>query len=376
MMETEAVQSEGTQEVDLYEYGDQESPNDTAAPESSETEGPEPSDTPSDDSADTADGDTDLESEGQAVGTAEPSQQQAAPDEPWNPTQPFTYQSGGRTHELSGALLGADGVLYVPPEAVQEVSRLVSLGRHHETVHRQQIQSFQRQLSEAKESKSQAQVRAEATANFWAALEAKGPQALWDFLNEWKTNKPQLEAARLKAEAEHIRKEAERMRQGDPEEQQARETETRVNTIEGLIDQVRNNPQYKFLSDDQLKTFAKRLWRNQGQLFAQADRDYPEHGVQKGQLIYQTGYFDEELAEFASVAQAQAQNRQNVADARKFNQQRNAQGKRGPAVGQGSAQTGRSSGGNGKQKFKSKQDWQDSLYASVGIANPSPVDDE
>jgi hypothetical protein len=374
MMETEAAQSEGTSEVDLYEYGDQESPEDTDAPESSETEGPEQG-TPSDDSADTADGDAELESDGQAVGTAG-QQQQAAPDEPWNPTQPFTYQSGGRTHELGGALLGADGVLYIPPESVQEVSRLVSLGRHHETVHRQQIQSFQRQLSEAKESKSSAQVRAEATANFWAELEAKGPQAIAQFLQNWMVNKPQLEAARLKAEAEQIRGQVERMQRGDPEEQQARETETRVNTIEDLVDRVRANPQYKFISDDQLKTFAKRLWRNQGQLFTQADRDYPEHGVQKGQLIYQTGYFDEELAEFAAVAQARAQGQQNVADARKFNQQRGAQGKRGPSVGQGSAQSGRTSGGNGRKKFGSKQEWQDSLYQSVGIANPAPVDDE
>lgn len=377
-MDTEGPQSGGMQSADLMDFmdGDDELQDtlDTSNDGAGDTAaGSEQSDTPlaQDPSHPREDDAVDDESD-DALAAATPQGTEGANVAPsWEPTTPFTYQVGHATHSLGDAQVGADGVLYVPKENVEEVQRLISRGRYHEEVYPRERQQLERRAREAESRYDENAIKAKASAEFFDKLSQQPPEQILQFLTNWQTNRPQVLAAQERAQAQELYKRAQAIQAGDPAENAYRQQEQKAQTIQSIAANV--GSQYAFLTPEDRKVFAKRLERNQGQLFLTADRDYASHetsngiAVQKGSLALNQQYLNEELSEFAAMrAQANAQAQQSTKNVA-FNQRQQPRGRVAPQSG---ARTSNATPRDARSgQFTNGKQWRDSMLEEMGIAS-------
>ena len=306
-MDDEGPQSEGTQTADLMDFmdssdlGDSETSNDgsqaadqDSSPEDTPQESAEPGH-PREDAADEFE--EELADEPVAV---TPDAQGTSEAPSWEPTAPFTYSLGHQTHEINGAVKGADGVVYIPPESVEEVQRLVSRGRWHEENYVRERQQMERRIKDAENKYDENAVKAKASAEFFDKLANSAPEQIVEFLSNWRINRPQVIAAQERAQAQELYRRAQEAQQGDPQENAYRQQETKSAALTQVVTNYAQQPQYQFMTNEDWNRFHARLQRNQGQLFTVADKDYGPHettngiGVQKGALALNTGWLNEE----------------------------------------------------------------------------------
>jgi hypothetical protein len=145
--------------------------------------------------------------------------------------------------------------------------------------------------------------RGAAIYQMFADLASKSEQEIYDFVLDFKQQKPlldaQVERALAKAELEAVQ----RSRSADvggvgnlpPEiiEQQAQEAAWQATL--GVL------PKHKGLTQQQAFDIAEKLWRRKGTYLAVADRDYPEHGVVRGQPVFKTAQWVEDFTERAEL---------------------------------------------------------------------------
>jgi len=384
----EGPQSEGTQVADLMDYmdssdmGDSETSNEgSIAPDEGATDEvatPQESDEsdghPREDEA--AEGEVESDDE---TASATPQAEGATPEAPsWEPTTPFTYTVGQQSHALGGAVVGADGVVYIPPENREEVERLVSRGRYHEEVYPRERQQWQRQLQAAQNQFNADAVKAQASAKFFDDLANQPDEKILEFIANWRINRPQLVAQQERAVAQELYRRAQEAQAGDPVEREYRQQEQKGQTITQLVNNYASQPQYSFLSQDDWTKFYNRLNRNQAQLFTTADRDYGPHEtsngipVQKGQIALNTAWLNEELTEFATMVQASQNQRAQVSKAQEFNrQQKAAGGKRVPPQTGARTSTSAPRDPNTGQ-FKSGKQWRERMFDLMGMVDATP----
>ena len=382
-MDDEGPQSEGTQTADLMDFmdssdlGDSETSNDGSVAEagdSSQEDTPQQADEqghPREDAADEFD--EELADE-PAVTSGQDAGQGTSEAPSYEPTTPFTYSLGNQTHALGGAVKGADGVVYIPPESVEEVQRLVSRGRWHEENYVRDRQQWERRIKDAENKYDENAVKAKASAEFFDKLANSTPEQIVEFLSNWRINRPQVIAAQERAQAQELYRRAQEAQQGDPQENAYRQQETKSAALTQVVTNYAQQPQYQFMTNEDWTRFHARLQRNQGQLFTVADRDYGPHettngiGVQKGALALNTGWLNEELTEFATMVHQSRQQADQQREARAFNRQQKGTGKR-PAPQTGAKTSTGAPRDAQSGKFTSRKQWQDHIAQQMQMVN-------
>lgn len=299
----------------------------------------------------------------------------AAPS--WEPTTPFTYSLGHQTHALGGAVRGADGVVYIPPESVEEVQRLVSRGRWHEENYVRERQQWERRLKDAETRYDENAVKAKASAEFFDKLSQQTPEQIVEFLSNWRINRPQVLAAQERAQAQELLRRAQEAQQGDPAENAYRQQETKQTAMQQVVTSYAQQPEYQFMTNEDWNGFYKRLQRNQTQMFTVADRDYGPHettngiAVQKGQLALNTAWLNEELTEYATMVHQGRQQAEQQREARAFNRQQKGNGRKPPPQTGARTQTGAPRDAQ-TGRFKSGKEWRDHIMNQMQMVNSTP----
>lgn len=389
-MTTHATPEPGTEQTaDLMDFMDGDDLDDSgdpdAGPSDDATAGPddESGTQPGDDAGTQDDGEDGAAvgeagegpaaTQGAADGTPSAGAQPGATAKPsWDPPAPFTYQVGHQQYDLGETKLGADGVLFVPPEKVEEVRRLLTQGRYHQDHYPRERQQWQRQLDQAKKAFDENAVKNAATAKYWEGLYNKGPEALLTFLEQWAVNRPKLEANAQRAVAEEMYRRAQQMQAGDPADAEERDRGLEQQQLDHFMGQLKASPAHAFLTDGDRDRFRKRLERNRSQLFKRADRDMPEHGLKKGAVYYDQGWFNEELADFAESIQGARAATATTQQARQFNAQRNAAA--APPAGRARNPRPRPAPGTPPKdaktgRFKSREEWQQHMYRLANVVD-------
>lgn len=265
-----------------------------------------------------------------------------APPEPApieeSPAEPVRYRSNGRTYEIAGSRATEDGI-FIPKEAQEETLLLLNRGRHFDTYHAQ----TQRELQQLRTARAEAEVKFTAYAEHFMELARAardGDEEAADKLQRWVddivVNLPVLEAKAERAAMEHERM---LMQQGiagehqqpapgaQPQSSDVDEREIERVVREALpkaMELAREVPAYMGVSDDAVQA-AMRLIDSQGlwsRYFVVADRDYPERGIQAGQVLADKEALGKLAMEQHALLVQQARRAQDAAQAAQRNQRR------------------------------------------------------
>jgi hypothetical protein len=197
----------------------------------------------------------------------------------------------------------ADGALKIPADQVGNLQRHLA-DRSQWAVKEKGLRS---QADKAARQLQQAEQRNKTVIDAIRGALGKGPDEFYEFFQGFERDFPvllqQLENQRLKGELDDARAEL------APVEQERTLAELQPALQEGLttfLGDVLKDPQYAGLD---AKDASERLWDLRGVVLGFADRDYPEHGLQRGQPYVQQDVVHREL-------QRMARDRQEIAKAR------------------------------------------------------------
>jgi hypothetical protein len=198
---------------------------------------------------------------------------QAPAVEPLAATPPtvFSYKAGGREYTIPG--------LAVPPEHEAEIRALLSEGMHHRTTWRQREADMRRTLDTERQSLTAEKARLDAINSELTRL-LSDPDAMAEFYQNF-----QVEAPALQERARAAQLEA-RIKQYETEQENDWKRRAEEAEATGLDEQVRAAVQQNYADLFTDGDVAKMIGELQGQrIVVVADRDYPEHGYAKGDLL-------------------------------------------------------------------------------------------
>lgn len=286
-----------------------------------ETPDVEVAETPADatpDDAETADPDTpsaDEDAEGEGGDEAAP-----APKPVVVKPTPYLARVLGQQYEaealgLKGAQARPDGVVEFPPETQARLSQLLSKGRMYEERVPQQLHEARQEAQRARAEFNEDAERGRALFEFFSGIATRSEQEIYDFVMDFKNNKPLLDAKVERALAQAQWQAAQRgqmAQQGaynlPPEVIEAQAQDAAWQRVQAVRSKV------KGLTDEQAFDVASKLWRNKALYLGIADRDYPEAGVVRGQPVFNVAKWDED---FADRAQDYVRGAQTLAQAAK-----------------------------------------------------------
>lgn len=203
----------------------------------------------------------------------------------WQPPpggQPFRFRADHREVEVPGALEWDHGI-YVPKDAWNGV-----VSRHladREQVY-QTVTGLQRQVEELQPDRNPEVLQARVTLQKFLELFDSGPEAVAQWLDNFAVNAPRLQA---EIQAQTYQQQLQlRQQQSTLQDQEymAQQLTGQLpgyleQNIEALIGQVPELGELK----GSTKQLREQLWPFARALFWEADRDYPEHGVMRGQIV-------------------------------------------------------------------------------------------
>lgn len=225
-----------------------------------------------------------------------------APAEPvdWQPPEggePFAFRVDGTDVEVPGALRYEHGI-YVPTDAWTIVQKHLA--------DREVISARERQFEQRIQSLDPARhpdvLQAQETLKAFQALLQQGPIEVAKWLDNYEQNRPLLEA-QIQLAATRAQLEARSQQMGDTEfEQQAEQLSQQ------LPGYLKQNIEAAIAADPAMKDLVgatdavfEQLWPMAEMLFFEADRDYPEHGVRRGQIIVRPDVLSRLLKQQAST---------------------------------------------------------------------------
>ena len=272
---------------------------------------------------------------------------------------------------LTGAKVRHDGTIEFPADTMPRLNQLISKGRmYEETVPKQLHEARQAALAATHTFNEDAE-RGKAIHQFFSALATKSEQEIYDFVMDFRQQKPLLDAQVERALAQAER--AALMRQTSaptgpanlpPEliEQQAADAAWQASA------QLRS--EIKGLSQQDASDIADRLWRNRQLYITLADRDYPEYNVVQGQPVFNTARWAQDFEEQAQLVTRAAQTVQQAVKAAPKVQQAALQNAK--AVGQTSKKApppppgGATSAGSAPRSPRSKKEYEELMQKKYG----------
>lgn len=276
--------------------------------------------------------------------------------------EPFTFRADGKQFEIPGAVRYPEGV-YIPPESIAKLQEHLADRKGLNDRIRQLEQQAQNPDAEVV-SRHPDVLRAKATLQKLNELMDQGPEAMAEWLDNLQQNRPILEAnAKAAALEAQLRRFTER-ESGETTERQATELAGQMDqTLTLHLDEVLRDPAIAGLNLDRNR-LQVRLYRMAEQLFGEADRDYRELGIRKGDLTINLELLRAEVNDAAALAR-QYQGQQT---ARNKARQANA-----PAVNAGSPPPVVAGSKNaaprdtGRKSPKNREEWEESMRSPVGL---------
>lgn len=211
--------------------------------------------------------------------------------------EPFTFRADGKEFTIPGAQKFPEGV-YIPTEAVGKLQEHLADRRGLND----RIRQLEQKLQNADPSRNEEVLRARALINQITALMDQGPEKMAEWLDNLEQNRPILEA---KAQADALKRQLEQYQTRETSaqtEQQATELAGQMEAALGQhLDAVLKDPEIATLGLDSNR-LKVRLYRMAEQLFGEADRDYPEYGIRKGDLTINLELLRAEVNDAAALA--------------------------------------------------------------------------
>ena len=222
----------------------------------------------------------------------------------WKPPeggQPFRFRADHREVEVPGALEYEHGI-YVPKEAWNGV-----VSRHladRDTLfqqHQREVNRLQQEVEIRDPDKNPRVIEAGVTLQKFRELMDQGPEAVAQWLDNFAVNRPLLEAE-IRAQTLQAQLEARQQQSTQYEQEQlvAQVTERLPGYVEENISAlISQTPELASLKGSE-KKLVEQLWPYIGSLLWEADRDYPEHGVRRGQIVPRKELFLQALKQEAT----------------------------------------------------------------------------
>lgn len=262
---------------------------------------PDP-DTPSDAAADPA---GEANPEQQADGDlAQSANTVPAVEEP-KPT-PFMAKVLGQQYEakalgMEGAQVRPDGTVEIPPgRASERLSALLAKGRMYEERVPQQLHEAREQVRQVQATFNEDAERGRAIYEFFSQLATKSEQEIYDFVLDFKTQKPLLDT-KVAVALEQQRLQAMRQAANPPAAYNLSPEHLEVQAQEAAWERsLAVMGKVKGLTRDEAFEVAKKLWNNKMLYLGVADRDYPEFNVVRGQPVFNTAKWEEDFQDRAA----------------------------------------------------------------------------
>lgn len=217
-----------------------------------------------------------------------PKQPQTHPQQ-WKPPAggtPFRFRADHREVEVPGALEWDHGI-YVPKDAWNGVvSRHLADRDSLYQQHQREVQTLQQQLQDRDPDRNPVVQQANITVQKFRELMDQGPAAVAQWLDNFAVNRPLLEAE-IKAAGLEAQLQARQQQMGSQEEEAAI---TRIQQeLPGYVEQniaalISQTPELASLKGSE-KALVQSLWPYARSFLWEADRDYPEHQVARGQIV-------------------------------------------------------------------------------------------
>lgn len=242
------------------------------------------------------------EAEGQASAEAQPPVPQQHPQQ-WKPPeggQPFRFRADNREVEVPGALEYEHGI-YVPKEAWNGVVSRHLADRdtlYHQ--HRQEVARLQQEVERRDPERHPEVIQSRVTLQKFRELMAQGPAAVAQWLDDFTVNAPLLEA---QIELQTYKEQLAARQQQSTQYEDEQAVQQIAEQLPGYVEQnitalISQTPELASLKGSE-KKLVEQLWPYIGSLLWEADRDYPEYGVARGQIVPRKELFVQALKQEA-----------------------------------------------------------------------------
>lgn len=303
--------------------------------------------------------DADLDGEPIAEEAAEPAPT-ASGDPAAEPAgEPFTFKADGKQFEIPGAMRYPEGV-YIPTEAVARLQEHLADRKSLNG----RIRQLEQQVQTGDPERHPEVLKARALMTQLGTLMDQGPEAMAEWLDNLQQNRPILEA---KAEAAALKRQlefhTERQKTESSEAEATALADQMDSALSRNLDAVLADPAIAALNLDRNR-LQVRLYRMADALFVEADQDYPEAGVRKGDLAINLELLRAEVNDAAALARQYQGQATQKDKARKLN---------APAVNAAAPPpvvTGTKTAAprdTGRKAPKNREEWEESMRTPIGF---------
>lgn len=357
----EAVESEGTSSP----LADQDPELDSTPDESTDPPAPAAPGTasePSDVTDDVEDEDDLIEDEaaepiGADTPESSPPASSAAAAEPAG--EPFTFKADGKQFEIPGAVRYPEGV-YFPPESVARLQEHLADRRGLNG----RIRQLEEQVQTRDPERHPEVLKAKALMSQLSTLMDQGPEAMAEWLDNLQQNRPVLEArAEAAALKQQLALHTERQSRESTEAEATTLADQMDQTLSGHLDAILAEPEIAALGIDRNR-LQVRLYRVAESLFVEADQDYPQVGLRKGDLAINLELLRAEVNDAVTLAREYQGRASAQQKARKANAPAVNAAAPPPVVAGSTTAAPRDAGRKGP---KNKEEWEDLMRSPVPI---------
>lgn len=240
---------------------------------------------------------------------AAPSEAPPSTEAPTPTGDAFTFNADGRPWTIEGATMTEKG-LVVPPHRLEEMKGLLAEGIAHRGSFRKREQEWQTTLAKAKGERTFEVERANKLFDVLMSNLDKSPEEIAEWIDGLRENRPRmlLDAERAALEAE---RQALTTTYGDVEQERQRQELTP--RLEGTLAHYCQQFGQRYGIDPAM--IQEKLGGNLAAVFFEADQDYPEAGVRKGEIAANLQLIENEFAfakrvadQHAAAARAESRN--------------------------------------------------------------------
>lgn len=297
--------------------------------------------------------------------TAAPAAAAAPTEEPKPATAaPFTYKGAKGEHTLEGAQYYAGDGLYIPDAGVPQLKQLLATAAHHNSTWQREKREFARQLEQAQNGRNAKDVAADALMDlvFKDLGKLEDDNDVYEWAVNFRKNLPNYQLAIERKKLDHEREQFTRQQEPDPEEVEAQHSSVASSELTKTLDQIFNRPEFKILDDEDRKELRTRYGAKALNYLSQADRDYPEHNLKKGDYVFDGKALLEEVGVTAAIktraaSNAEAARKAAEANRRKFGKPGAVARVAAPAADTPAPVAGQPR--DGKGRFKNREEYEE-----------------
>lgn len=273
-----------------------------------------------------------------AAPTGQPDGTQQQPEE-------FSFRASRQAFSVPGSQVSQDWI-HLPRHYEGELRQLLGDAIEHRGNFRQRLSTMQQKVDTAEkfakslgansfEEAAAVYAGSKTFQQHFAELVRQGPEAIAEWLDEFSTNLPRLQAQALEDQRRQLVKLAQEGRlgpDGQPTEQGSSPQQGAESSIpqeyfpqlqqelRGVLEELRaEDPALEALRPQDLDALHRRLSRFVGQIYARSPEHLPELGVDRGDIIYDKALLRTEMQEMVQLIGPSRQEMEEAARAARSN---------------------------------------------------------